>query len=120
MEAVGTPPGTTAQPQFQEGSFGRPLSMDDGTQTTITVTSAVTTTHHPRDLPGQSPPPEVSQPSEQMDQEAESQSADSILVKKQHRQVLHRLNKGQHQRQFIQRQHLRKNRQSLRDLNKKG
>ena len=48
----------------------------DGTPTTITVTSAVNTTHSQGDMPGQSQSMDVSQPSEQMDQEAESQPAD--------------------------------------------
>ena len=87
MEAVGTPPGAATQ----GSSSGQFMSMDpsppstrgqgiqetvtaiDGTQTTITVTSAVTTTHYPGDMPGKSQPLEVSQPFEPMDQEAESQ-----------------------------------------------
>ena len=85
MEAVGTPTGATAQ----GSSSGQFLSMNpsppqgqgiqetvtaiDGTQTTITVTSAVTTTHQSGDQSGQSQPLEVSQPSEQMEQQAESQ-----------------------------------------------
>ena len=94
MEAVGTPPGTTAQPQAQESASGRFPTMDtplpsvqsqgiqetvtaiDGTRTTITVTSAVTTTHPPGDIPGQSQPMEVSPSSEQSAQQAEPQSTD--------------------------------------------